>query len=150
MGDSDDAQRPEEVDPNTAEGFLALARHGRLTQVRELLATLDEPERRERLQAEDAHGNTALLLAIAYEYPNVASMLLQHAETDPMHTNARGYTALSLAARSNRPFVVSAVLHRLLSVERLRHGELAKRSSSSAALPALATHLVSSSSIRPA
>ena len=104
--------------------FLELARHGRLSQLRELLATLDASERRQRLRAEDEHGNTALLLAITFEYPNVASLLLQFTETDPMHKNNRGYTALSLAARSKRPFVVSAVLHRLLSIERLDRGEL--------------------------
>eukprot|EP00966_Prymnesium_polylepis_P095807 2219811-Prymnesium_polylepis.1 len=104
--------------------FLALARHGRLSQIRELLATLDAPERCQRLQAQDEHGNTALLLAVAYEYPNVASLLLQFDETEVLHENSRGYTALSLAVRSKRPFVISAVLRRLLGVERLEHGEL--------------------------
>ena len=108
--------------PNAS--FLALARHGRLSLLRELLATLDSSERGLRLRAEDDNGNTALLLAITFEYPNVASLLLQFKETDPMHQNKRGYTALSLAARSKRPFVVSAVLHRLLSIERLDRGEL--------------------------
>ena len=100
-------------------GFLDLARHGRLPQLREQLAKSDAAERRARLQAEDEHGNTALLLAIIHEYPNVASLLLQFPETDAVQTNRRGQTALSLAARSKRPFVVSAVLHRLLCVERL-------------------------------
>ena len=104
--------------------FLDLARHGRLSQLRNLLAALGATERRERLRAEDEHGNTALLLAIIYEYPNVASLLLQFDETDAVQTNKRGHTALSLAARSERPFVVSAVLHRLLCVERLERGEL--------------------------
>ena len=78
----------------------------------------------ERLRAEDEYGNTALLLAITFEYPNVAALLLQYKETDPLHKNARGYTALSLAARSKRPFVISCVLNRLLGVERLAKGEL--------------------------
>ena len=104
--------------------FLALARKGSLSQLREVLSTLNETERRSRLQAEDEHGNTAALLAIIYEYPNVASLLLQFEETDALHMNERGYSALSLAARSKRPYVVSAVLHRLLSVEHLERGQL--------------------------
>lgn len=104
--------------------FLGLARHGRLSELRNVLTTLTASERRERLQAEDEHGNTALLLAIIFEYPNVTSLLLQFRETDPTHSNKRGFTALSLAARTKRPFVVNAVLHRLLCVERLDKGEL--------------------------
>ena len=95
-----------------------------LSQLRERLAKLDKAKRHQQLQEEDEHGNTALLLAVMYEYPNVASLLLQCEETDPMHANSQGVTALSLAARTRRPFVVSAVLHRLLSVDRLERGEL--------------------------
>ena len=103
--------------------LLNLARRGRLLEVRELLAALDAPERLVVLRAEDNQGNTALLLAIIYEHPNVASLLLQFEETDPTHVNRRGCAALSLAARSKRPFVVAAVLRRLLCVERLQRGE---------------------------
>ena len=114
--------QPARSEANAA--FLDLARHGRLPQLRHILTALDATERRERLRAEDEHGNTALLLAIIYEYPNVASLLLQFEEIDAAQTNKRGHTALSLAAWSRRPFVVSAVLHRLLCVEGLDRGEL--------------------------
>ena len=95
-----------------------------LTLLRERLTKLDKSKRLQQLRELDEHGNTPLLLAITLEYPNVASLLLQCQETDPMHANAEGDTALSLAARTKRPFVVSAVLHRLLSVDRLERGEL--------------------------
>ena len=104
--------------------FLASARHGRLSLLRTTLATLGAPERSRRLCAQDGHGNTALLLAIIFEYPNVASLLLQYAETNPMHKNNHGHTALSLAARTKRPFVAGAVLRRLLSIDRLDRGVL--------------------------
>eukprot|EP00966_Prymnesium_polylepis_P195023 4521027-Prymnesium_polylepis.2 len=67
--------------------FLSLARQGQLTSLRELLGRLDEAGRRDQLTAEDASGNTALLLAIEHEYPNVVAMLLQFAEVDPLHQN---------------------------------------------------------------
>ena len=107
-----------------ADAFLALARHGHLPRLREQLRDSNNVVRLERLRAEDADGNTALLLAILYEYPNVASLLLQYEETEILHTNHAGHTAVSLAARSKRPFVISAVLHRLICVERLECGEL--------------------------
>ena len=105
--------------------FLQACRHGRRgISVRNQLSGLDDAERWDRLRATDADGNTALYIAIIYDNPNVASVLLEFEETDLMHKNKRGYCALSLAARSRRPFVVSAVLHRLLSIEQLDRGEL--------------------------
>ena len=112
------------ADAKNAAFFLHTVRKGNLSELRELLSTLDDSERRQRLRAEDEHGNTALLIAMFYEYPNVAWLLLQYEATDLMHTNARGHTALSVASRSKRPFVVSAVLQRLLSVEHLERGTL--------------------------
>lgn len=114
--------RPHEV--ATGDDFLALAQHGRLSLLRELLSALDASSRSERLKAVDEYGNTALLLAIGYEYPNVAALLLKYPEADPLHKNARGHTALSLAARSKRPYIISSVLSRLLGVDRLERGEL--------------------------
>jgi hypothetical protein len=117
--------------------FLELARHGRHAEIRSQLAQLGAAERSERLRAIDEDGNSALCLSIIYDNPNAASLLLQFEETDVMHANRRDDCALSLAARSRRPFVVSAVLHRLLFVEQLDQGELVT-------LPML-EHFVSSS-----
>ncbi|KAL1496837.1 hypothetical protein AB1Y20_014423 [Prymnesium parvum] len=107
----------------TRHEFLALVRHGNLSALRELLATADPRTRRHLLTAQDETGNTALLIAVRYEYPNVTSLLLQLRETDPLHTNARGETALSLAARSKRPYIIASVIKKLIAVDRLEQGE---------------------------
>ena len=125
LGSSGGAGAGHAASSEEADGaFLANARHGHLSLLRDTLSALGAPERSRRLRAEDSHGNTALLLAIIFEWPSVASVLLQYPETDPMHMNKQGHTALSLAARTKRQFVVGVVLRRLLSIDRLDRGVL--------------------------
>ncbi|KAL1519631.1 hypothetical protein AB1Y20_023142 [Prymnesium parvum] len=107
-----------------SEEFLHLARQGELPAIRAFLDTLDEDNRRRCLTAVDPNGDTALFLAIQYEYPNVVALLLQDKWTNPMQKNHKGQNGLNLAARSNRPFVIRTLLHRLLAVEKLQRGEL--------------------------